>query len=138
MKINLYFFSLLFIATIMSINLSSCGSDDNDNGFDYPLNILYGTWEAQEVQIGVEEKWYDVTKFPYTQLGGSITFYDNGSFYGTRYFGDGAGTYKAIGNKIITYMDGKEYITYTINSLSENFIDFTRGSGNMRIKAKKN
>lgn len=131
--------ALLLLTTLSCFTFIASGGDDedNNNNFNYPLVNIYGTWEAQEVCV--EGKWYDVTVYPYTVLAGTITFYEDSRFYGTAYFGQGnIGTYKAVGNKIITYIDGKEYITYTIDNLSGNTLEVTRGVSSMKIKLKKN
>ncbi|MBQ7664943.1 MAG: lipocalin family protein [Bacteroidaceae bacterium] len=130
--------AVLLLTTISCFTFTSCGDDDDtDNGFNYPIETIYGTWEAQEIEV--DGKWYNITVFPYTRFAMSITFYSNGRFYGTGYFGTGSGTYKAVDNKIVTYLEGEEYMVYTIISLSENFAELTMSDGGdtMRIRAKK-
>ena len=61
------------------------------------------------VEIKVDGKWYDV------------------------------GTYTVSGKTITTYVSGKEYAVYTVNSLSGNEADLTlrMGSETLQMKAKK-
>ena len=49
----------------------------------------------------------------------SISFYENGAYYGSGFFGNGSGTYKAYGKTIETFVDGEYYLTYTIVSLTD-------------------
>ena len=114
----------------------SCSKDDDDS-FAYPMEQLYGKWKA--VEIKVDGRWYDVTKYPYTRFGMDITFYENGKFYGSGYLGNGSGTYTVSGKTITTYVSGKEYAVYTVNSLNGNEADLTlrMGSETLQMKAKK-
>ena len=91
------------------------------------------------VEIKVDGKWYDVTKYPYTRFGMDITFYEGGKFYGSGYLGNGSGTYTVSGKTITTYVSGKEYAVYTVNSLNGNEADLTlrMGSETLQMKAKK-
>ena len=68
-----------------------------------------------------------------------ITFYEGGKFYGSGYLGNGSGTYTVSGKTITTYVNGKEYAVYTVNSLSGNEADLTlrMGSETLQMKAKK-
>ena len=68
-----------------------------------------------------------------------ITFYEGGKFYGSGYLGNGSGTYTVSGKTITTYVSGKEYAVYTVNSLSGNEADLTlrMGSETLQMKAKK-
>lgn len=132
MKTKLYLFLLIMASAVC---FSSCSKEDS---FAYPMSQLYGKWKATELLVG--GKWYNVTKYPYTKFGMSITFYEGGTFYGTGYLGTGSGTYKTKGdNQIVTYVDGDEYATYTVNSLSDNNADLTltMGSESLRMKAEK-
>ncbi len=131
MKTKLIAITLLFTIALCS----SCSKEKS--AFDYPMTTLYGTWKAVSIQS--DGKWYDVTKYPYTKFGMSITFYKDGTFYGSGYFGNGSGTYKAKGKTITTYIDGKEYFVYTVNSLSNDMADLNMsdGKGLIRIKAEK-
>ena len=112
----MFFFMLV---TALSVCLSSCSKDDEDT-FDYPMSQLYGKWK---------------TRYPYTKFGMSITFYENGTFYGSGYLGNGSGTYKTNGkNQIITYVSGKEYATYTVNSISSGEADLTLSMGSESLR----
>lgn len=130
----------MFCLTILSLCITSCSKDKDDekgNNFAYPVEQLYGKWKATE--LNVNGQWYDVTKYPFTKFGMDITFYENGTFYGSGYLGNGSGTYKLSGKTIITYVEGEEYITYTVNSLSDKAVDLTLRMGNesMQMKAEK-
>lgn len=69
----------------------------------------------------------------------SISFKSDGTFYGKGYLGNGSGTYKATGNTIVTYLDGEEYIRYTVKSLSGDDAELTMSMDgeSLDIKAEK-
>ena len=127
---------MMLLAAFFTLCVTSCSKDDDDS-FAYPMEQLYGKWKA--VEIKVDGKWYDVNKFPYTRFGMDITFYENGKFYGSGYLGNGSGTYTVSGKTITTYVSGKEYAVYTVNSLNGNEADLTlrMGSETLQMKAKK-
>ena len=128
---------LFLFLMAMPLLFASCSSDDDDDDSAYPMEELYGKWKVTELKVN--ETWYDVTKYPYTRFGMSITFYEDGTFYGSGYLGNGKGTYKVSGNTITTYVDGELYVTYTINSLTENTADLTLNmeGQELRMRAKK-
>lgn len=127
---------MMLLAAFFTLCVTSCSMDDDDS-FAYPMEQLYGKWKA--VEIKVDGRWYDVTKYPYTRFGMDITFYENGKFYGSGYLGNGSGTYTVSGKTITTYVSGKEYAVYTVNSLNGNEADLTlrMGSETLQMKAKK-
>ena len=127
---------MMLLAAFFTLCVTSCSKDDDDS-FAYPMEQLYGKWKA--VEIKVDGKWYDVTKYPYTRFGMDITFYENGKFYGSGYLGNGSGTYTVSGKTITTYVSGKEYAVYTVNSLNGNEADLTlrMGSETLQMKANK-
>ena len=126
----------MLLATFFTLCVTSCSKDDDDS-FAYPMEQLYGKWKA--VEINVDGKWYDVTKYPYTRFGMDITFYEGGNFYGSGYLGNGSGTYKVSGKTITTYVSGKEYAVYTVNSLNGNKADLTlrMGSESLQMRVEK-
>lgn len=107
----------IVLLAIFAIGLSSCSKDDDQPAFDYPLETLYGTWEG--TGIFLDNEWIDVTSYWYKDLAFSISFYENGAYYGSGFFGNGSGTYKAYGKTIETFVDGEYYLTYTIVSLTD-------------------
>lgn len=126
----------MFLLAMLSLCVTSCSKDDEDD-FAYPMEQLYGKWKATELKI--DGSWYDVTRYPYTRFGMNITFYEDGTFYGSGYLGNGSGTYKVSGKTITTYVSGKEYAVYTINSLSGNKADLIlrMGSETLQMKVEK-
>lgn len=126
----------MFLLAMLSLCVTSCSKDD-DGSFSYPMEQLYGKWKATELKV--DGRWYDVTKYPYTRFGMNITFYENGTFYGSGYLGNGSGTYKVSGKTITTYVSGKEYAVYTVNSLNSIKADLTLRMGNesLQMKAEK-
>ena len=127
---------MMLLAAFFTLCVTSCSKDDDDS-FAYPMEQLYGKWKA--VEIKVDGRWYDVTKYPYTRFGMDITFYENGKFYGSGYLGNGSGTYTVSGKTITTYVSGKEDAVYTVNSLNGNEADLTlrMGGETLQMKAKK-
>lgn len=90
------------------------GEGGNNDNFNYPLKSIYGKWEA--IQINRNGDWENITYNEYM----AATFYEDGRYYGEGALGTAWGSYKAIGNKIITYVQGSELYTYTIKSLTGN------------------
>lgn len=106
------FIGLLLLA--LTTGFSSCSGDDDD----YPSQEqILGKWEVTSVYAG--DRWYDVTVYPYTRLGASLTLYANGTFRGTGYFGNGTGTYTYRKGTIQTFLDGEPYFKYVIKSFSD-------------------
>lgn len=127
---------MMFLLVMLSLCVTSCSKDDEDD-FAYPMEQLYGKWKATELKV--DGRWYDVTKYPYTRFGMNITFYKDGTFYGSGYLGNGSGTYKVSGKTITTYVSGKEYAVYIVNSLSGSKADMTlrMGSETLQMKVEK-
>lgn len=120
LAIVLLLFCFLFV--------TSCSKDDEgvSGDFDYPKDELYGTWIA----TSIIEKGRLIIVEDYPQYKMSITFNKNGTFSGSGYLGNGSGTYKVNGKKIITYVDGEVYIVYNVESLSSNIVNVTFKVGN--------
>ena len=91
--------------------------------FNYPMESLYGKWNVTDIRL--DNGWIDITVYPYTKFGMQITFYSDGTFYGSGYFGNGSGTYEAEGNIIQTYLNGEEYFRYQVKSLSNTKAELT-------------
>ena len=127
---------MMLLAAFFTLCVTSCSKDDDDN-FAYPMEQLYGKWEA--VELKVDGKWYDVTKYPYTRFGMDITFYEGGRFYGSGYLGNGSGTFTVSGKTIKTYVNNELYITYSVNSLTAStaYLTLTMGSQSLEMKAEK-
>ncbi len=104
------------------------------------MSDVYGTWDG--IAVKVDGKWIDITdKYYYDDFQFSITFYEDGKYYGKGFFGTGSGTYKADGNVIYTYVGGKSYMNYRIVSLKNNVAElqmFVEGDPDtIDIRAKK-
>jgi len=97
---------LFFIFTIATLALVACSKDD-DKGFAYDKELVYGTWEIVELE---GEPWPLETT--------TATFNRDGTYVGVGALGNGEGTYKLSGKTITTYVDGEKYLWYTIVSLS--------------------
>lgn len=63
----------------------------------------------------------------------SITFNSDGAFSGEGYLGNGSGKYRLYGKTITTYIDGKVYITYTVNDLSSGVANITATIGGSQL-----
>jgi heat shock protein HslJ len=129
---------LFLLALVLPMMFSSCSSDD-DNSSMFTMEELYGKWSATAVKVNGE--WIDITKYPYNlKYSMSITFYQNGTYYGSGYFGNGSGTYKVSGNTISTYIDGELYFKYIVKSLSNGIGEVTMEEGNgdkMDVRIRK-
>lgn len=128
-------FSLMLLLATM-LTFTACSSDDEPEN-SISKDQLIGLWDATAVQFNKDGKWIDITSRPDLAL--SITFYEDGSYYGEGALGNGDGTYTLSGKTIKTYVDGELYGTYTVNSLVNDKAELTltMGSETMGIKAKK-
>jgi len=128
---------LLLSVLLLTITFFGCKKDNNS--FAYSLNDLYGEWHGTDVYV---DGWVDITKYPFTKYAFSIKFYKDGTYYGSGYFGNGSGTYKAEKKTIYTYVNGKEYYKYDIkewnpsNKTAELIMSDSKSS--IPIKVKKN
>ncbi len=134
------FLGIMLLCATFGFVLSSCSNDDDEIVFAYPMESIYGTWDG--VSVKMDGRWVDITSSYYEDLQFSITFYSNGKYYGTGYFGTGSGTYKAEGAYIYTYVDGMPYYNYQIKSLANNnaeliMYDPDRPSSILEIKVKR-
>ena len=130
---------LVLLMASLSVFTSGCSKDDDPIPFNYPLEVLYGTWEGTGVYVN--GNWIDPTSsWLYEDMRFSITFYPDGKYYGEGSFGTGHGTYNATGDTILTYVDGEFYLKYIISSLLNNKAELTMidSSGDsLRIRVTK-
>lgn len=66
----------------------------------------------------------------------SISFKPDGTYYGSGYLGNGSGTYTAEGKTIITYINGKEFVRYTVKSLTANSAELSMSIDGETIEVK--
>lgn len=100
---------MLSLVTTLSMMLTACGNDDDEPTMD---NIV-GTWKLTEAST---DNGKTFTKWTLEKT--TATFNENGTYSGRGYFGNGSGKWKKSGNTIITYVNGSEYLRYTIKELS--------------------
>ena len=127
---------MMLLCATMVLSFASCSNENDD--FDYPIEMIYGKWEG--VGVFYNGKWLDLTDWMYQELAFSIRFNEDGTYYGEGFFGNGYGTYKAVGKNIITYIDGQKYFTYQIKSLTADNAEITMldNSGDtMDIRVRK-
>jgi len=128
-------FGLMLLCATMFLSLYSCSDDET---FDYPMETLYGKWEGTGIYY--EGEWIDLSNWMYQELSFSIRFNEDGTYYGEGFFGNGHGTYKAVGKNITTYVDGKKYLTYYVKSLSNDKAEITmydNSGDSMDLRVKK-
>lgn len=102
---------IMFLLAFLPMFVFTACSDDDDE-FNYDIKTLIGMWELKEVDYG--------NGYQKPQGVSSVTtaiFNSDGTYSGQGLMGNGSGTYEAKGNKIICYVNGEVYITYTIISL---------------------
>ena len=86
----------------------SCGSEDEPS-----MDDIVGTWKLTEVSTDNGK-----TFSTWTLEKTTATFNENGTYSGNGYFGNGYGKWKKSGNTVTTYVDGSEYLRYTIKELT--------------------
>ena len=123
---------LLFASVLL---FAGCSRTDES---PYKKQII-GTWDG--IAVKTSTGWTDITSSYYSRFQFSITFHEDGTYYGTGYFGTGSGTYTLKESTIVTYVDGNEYYRYEIYSVSENVAHLqmysTRSADSIEIKARK-
>lgn len=128
---------LLLFLSIAILAFSGCSKDEGvDLGkFDYDTEIIFGTWQITHTisQSGTEWEWSEAST--------TATFNRDGSYSGKGYFGNGTGTYKLSGKTITCYVEGSEYMKYTVVSFGDAnttcILDMSAGGESLRIKCKK-
>jgi len=123
------------------VMMAGCSKEDEPT-FNYDLDILIGTWRVTHVMQD-NGAYLDVT----TTIAEMVfeptyaTFNADGTYYGSGEFGTGSGTYKAVGNTIITYVGGEEYLKYDVLSLNVDQCELkmyqTGEESSIKIKCKK-
>jgi hypothetical protein len=109
---------VLFLLAMLPMLVFTACSDDDEESFNYPMEELYGTWEGTEIDM--DGTIIDLTDWVYSKYRFSATFNQDGTYSGSGYFGNGSGKYKATGDMIYTYIDGKEYMRYQVVSMKGN------------------
>lgn len=125
------------IFAIMAISLTSCSNSDDEPSISISQSQLTGLWDATDVQFNNDGKWLSIVNRPDLAL--SITFYEDGTYYGEGALGNGEGTYTLTNNTIKTFVDGELYATYVVNSLSADKVELSMAMGKetMLIRATK-
>ena len=124
------------------VALVACKKEES-TGFDYDLNLLYGTWRVTHVMQS-NGSWFNVT----TEIAESVfeptyaTFNSNGTFSGSGELGNGSGTWTATGKTIITRVGGEEYLRYDVLSLSGTVAELEmyendKPSSRMKVRVEK-
>lgn len=123
---------MLLLATIV-IAMPSCSDDKDEPDGGIKENII-GTWKGTAAKV--DGNWIDITKYPYSSLGFSATFYKDGTYYGKGAFGTGSGTYKIKGKTIETYVDGTLYLKYEVKEMTSSTAELTIVEGNSTLDVK--
>lgn len=130
---------LLLLLLILSTVFTACNKDEDDEKFDYDRDLLIGKWRITHIEL--KDGYVDITKYPYTLTIDPTyaTFNSDGTFEGEGYFGDGTGTYKAIGKIITCYIDKEEYAKYEVLSLTGTICELkaTIDGETIKVKCKK-
>lgn len=107
----------LVLLCVATVSLTSCSKEENRI-----KKLIIGTWDATQVQNSSGD-WISI---PSSRYSISMTFFDDGRYYGqSDYFGSGYGTYDITNKTIKTYVDGKYMYTYRVNSISETNAEVT-------------
>jgi len=109
---------VILLLAVLAGMFAGCSKDD-DEGFNYDINLLIGEWRVTHVEQK-DGSMFNVT----SSIAESVfaptyaTFNSNGTYSGRGSFGTGSGTYTATGNTIITYIGGEEYLRYDVLALN--------------------
>lgn len=134
---------ILFVTLCLVMVLSGCSKDD-DQSFDYDIDLLVGKWRVTHIESDERDGTYlNVIDEPGASLFEPTyaTFNSNGTYSGEGFFGNGSGTYSTSGKTIITYIEGSEYLRYDVLTLSGTNAELkmyeSKGSNSIKIKCKK-
>ena len=128
------------LVTFFIMILNGCSKDENIQ-FNYDIKILLGTWRITAIESN--GNYINVIDYPGSAVFKATyaTFNSNGNYSGRGEFGNGVGTYTAIGNSITTFVDNKEYMKYDIISLSGTDCELkmfgTNNINGIKIKCRK-
>lgn len=105
---------LFMLAFVLPMFFVSCSKDEDDKKNE-TLDMVLGTWEIIEVDLGDGKGYQDwlVTKT-------TATFNKDGSYSAKGFFGNGTGTYELAGKTITCYIEGEEFAKYDILNLTAN------------------
>ena len=127
---------LMLMFASAALLFASCEKDESESPYK---EKMVGTWDG--IAVKTSSGWIDITSSYYSDYQFSITFHNDGTYYGTGYFGTGSGTYTINGNTIVTYVNGNEYYRYDIYDVTDNVAHIkmysTRSSSSLEIKARK-
>ncbi|MCC8120349.1 MAG: lipocalin family protein [Bacteroidales bacterium] len=102
----------VMLCVLMGVSFTSCGDDDEDEPKSSYATAIIGTWKVTQASSN-NSTYID---WPYATT--TATFKADGTYSGSGYFGNGSGTYKLVGSKLTTYVDGSSYLIYDIIDLS--------------------
>lgn len=131
------FMAIMIAVVFSSVAFSSCSSDDDDN-YGFTKADVVGTWGTTAIQTS-DGYWRDLTSFLYYDQRAYAKFNSDGTYRGWGALGNGTGTWVLKGNSLITYVNGKVYITYTNIVLNGDEMSGTMSdnSASINFKAKR-
>lgn len=142
MKKYLY---LLVMAFMIAVPFASCSNNDKDEDFDYSIEALHGTWTATEIKnengsMNLDGYWYTAVFNPDGTFKGEMYHLEENDWGGKDERKTIYGTYKAAGDMIYLYDNGKEYGKCKVLSLNGSEISATitiPSLGTVQVKASK-
>ena len=138
MKKVLMFMAIMIAVVFSSVAFSSCSSDDDEDKYGFTKADVVGTWETTAIQTSDGYR-VDLTSFLYYDKRAYAKFNGDGTYRGWGALGNGTGTWVLKGNSLITYVNGKVYITYTNIVLNGDEMSGTMSdnSTSINFKAKR-
>lgn len=109
-KDETFFYYLCLPLFLVACAFSSCSKDNGEPKFDYPMEMLIGKWRITYMELK-DGSMFDVT----TAIAEKVfepmyaTFNTDGTYLGSGGFGNGSGTFSAIGKTITSYVSGEEF-----------------------------
>ncbi len=124
----------------LGIGLTACNNERPEESTQTTEPTIYGLWQGVSFDQYDAGEWLDITTPPHDEFAFTITFYEDGTFDGSGYLGNGGGTYTFVGSVITLYKEEQRlYATYRIEELTDDEMEVILNilSSNFRFRLQR-
>ncbi|MFR9543655.1 MAG: hypothetical protein SNH27_16610 [Rikenellaceae bacterium] len=97
---------LAAMVALMATTMVSCDKNLTGDSVSTENPTMIGRWVGVSFDVDNNDNWIDITSDPHDEFAFTVEFREDGTFEGTRYLGNGGGTYVATSTTITVYKDG--------------------------------